>query len=82
MLRAFRAVGATPRTVGSPQATPSWSTSLCVLCVRASARTTHKLVEKYYLRRSRNVYGVLPFSRVGFGVEGPEKGDEGGREGE
>ena len=26
--------------------------------------------------------GAIPFSRVGFGVEGPEKGDEGGREGE
>ena len=31
---------------------------VCVL--RASARKTHKLVEKDYLRRSRNVYGVLP----------------------
>ena len=26
--------------------------------------------------------GEKDFSRVGFGVEGPEKGDEGGREGE
>jgi hypothetical protein len=26
--------------------------------------------------------GAIVFSRVGFGVEGPEKGDEGGREGE
>jgi len=37
----FQAVGAIPRTVGSPQATPSWSTRLCVFCVRGRARKTH-----------------------------------------
>ena len=56
----FQAVGAIPRTVGSPAATPSWSTSLCVLRALARTQNTHKRVEKYYLRRSRNVYGVLP----------------------
>ncbi len=36
-------------------ATSSCSTSLCVFCVRRRTQNTHKLVQKDYLRRSRNV---------------------------
>jgi hypothetical protein len=46
-----------PGTGGSPVATTSCITSLCVL--RASARKTHKLGQKDYLRRSRNMYGCI-----------------------
>ncbi len=55
---------------------PQVGVQVCVFCVRARARKTHKLVEKYTLRRSRNVYGVLPLQSqeaegfLGIGVMG------------
>ena len=38
---------------------PQVVVQVCVFCVRWRAHKTHKLVQKDYLRRSRNVYGGI-----------------------
>ena len=60
MLRAFSSRGGNTSYSGVACGDPKLEYKF-VCVVRAVARThnTHKLVEKYYLRRSRNVYGRI-----------------------
>ncbi|MFL5587344.1 MAG: hypothetical protein ACJ8DI_06755 [Ktedonobacteraceae bacterium] len=59
-------VGNTPVQVGRRRRPQVVDKFVCVLRARQRTQNTHKLVQKDYLRRSRNVYGgIAPTDREG-----------------